>query len=100
MPEGKRLLEAEIVQVSPEHPTLGYKKVAAKLRSLGYRANKKMVQRVRREEGLQAPLAALASGGRGCLRDCRRRLSAATTSGPGTSFQTTPSEGASCGPSI
>jgi len=55
MPEGKRLLEAEIVQVSREHPTLGYKKLAAKLRSLGYRANKKMVQRVRREEGLQVP---------------------------------------------
>ena len=34
MPEGKRLLEAEIVQVSREHPTLGYKKLAAKLRSL------------------------------------------------------------------
>ena len=33
MPEGKRLLEAEIVQVSREHPTLGYKKLAAKLRS-------------------------------------------------------------------
>jgi len=55
MPEGKRLLEAEIVQVSREHPTLGYKKVAAKLRSLGYRANKKMVQRFRCEEGLQVP---------------------------------------------
>ena len=55
MPEGKRLLEAEIVRVSFEYPLLGYKKLAAKLRSLGCKTNKKMVQRVRREEGLQPP---------------------------------------------
>ncbi len=40
-------MEAEIVRVSREHPTLGYMKVTAKLRSLGYRANKKMIQRGR-----------------------------------------------------
>ena len=39
----KRLVQSEVVRVSGEHPTLGYKKVAAKLRSLGYRANKKML---------------------------------------------------------
>ena len=38
------------------------------------------------------------SGGRGCLWDCRRRQSGATTSGP--SSLTTPSEGTSCGRSI
>ena len=39
----KRLVLSEVFRVSREHPTLGYKKVAAKLRSLGYRANKKML---------------------------------------------------------
>lgn len=41
--------------MSRTHPTLGYKKIAAKLREVGYLANKKLVQRVRREEGLQVP---------------------------------------------
>jgi putative transposase len=54
-PDRKRLLESEIVRLSREHPTLGYKKIAGKLRSLGYLANKKLVQRVRREEGLRVP---------------------------------------------
>ena len=51
----KRLLEAQIVKVSREHPTLGYKKVTALMLSKGYQVNKKQVQRVRREEGLQVP---------------------------------------------
>jgi len=51
----KRQLEAEIVRMSKEHPTLGYKKITHKLRQLGYRVNKKQVQRIRREEGLQVP---------------------------------------------
>lgn len=55
LPERKQLLEAMIVRVSREHPTLGYKKIARKLRDEGYRVNKKIVQRVRREEGLQVP---------------------------------------------
>ena len=55
VPKKKQLLEAEIIRMSREHPTLGYKKIAAKLRSLGYKVNKKHVQRVRREEGLQIP---------------------------------------------
>lgn len=56
LPERKQRLEAEIVRVSKAHPTLGYKKIAAKLRALGLRVNKKQVQRVRRQEGLQVPL--------------------------------------------
>ena len=39
----KHLVQSEVVRVSREHPTFGYKKLAAKLRSLGYRANKKML---------------------------------------------------------
>lgn len=51
----KLRLEMEIVRMSKDHPTLGYKKIAHKLRELGYLVNKKQVQRVRREEGLQVP---------------------------------------------
>ena len=51
----KQRLEMEIVRMSKEHPTLGYKKIAHKVRELGYLVNKKQVQRVRREEGLQVP---------------------------------------------
>ncbi|MEO6845909.1 MAG: IS3 family transposase, partial [Chthoniobacterales bacterium] len=49
----KRLLEAEIVALSKEHATLGYRKITGLLRKMGYRVNKKQVQRIRREEGLQ-----------------------------------------------
>jgi putative transposase len=45
----------EIVRMSREHPTLGYRKIAHKVRELGYLVNKKQVQRIRREEGLQVP---------------------------------------------
>ena len=55
VPERKRLLENEIVRLSRAHPTLGYKKIAGLLRELGHRVGKKLVQRVRREEGLQVP---------------------------------------------
>lgn len=55
VPDKRQLLEAEIVRVSKEHPTLGYKKVTGLVRSLGFHVNKKQVQRVRREEGLQVP---------------------------------------------
>jgi hypothetical protein len=54
-PEGKQKLELEIVRVSKAHATLGYKKITQKLRELGYSVNKKQVQRIRREEGLQVP---------------------------------------------
>jgi len=55
LPEGKQKLELEIVRVSQAHPTLGYKKITQKLRELGSRVNKKQVQRIRREAGLQVP---------------------------------------------
>lgn len=51
----QRQLELEVVQVSKRYPTLGYKKITRKLRELGYAVNKKLVQRIRREEGLQVP---------------------------------------------
>ena len=53
--EWKQKLELEIVRMSQAHPTLGYKKITRKLRELGYSVNKKQVQRIRREEGLQVP---------------------------------------------
>jgi len=48
-------MEDQIVQMSRDHPTLGYRKIAAKLREAGWMVSKKVVQRVRREEGLQVP---------------------------------------------
>jgi len=51
----KQQLESEIIRMSKDHPTLGYKKIAHKVRELGYQVNKKQVQRIRREEGLQVP---------------------------------------------
>ena len=41
--------------MSQAHPTLGHKKIAGKLREQGFAVNKKQVQRVRREEGMQVP---------------------------------------------
>ena len=49
------MLEAAIVRLSRKHPTYGYKKITHMLREKGYRVNKKQVQRIRREEGLQVP---------------------------------------------
>jgi transposase InsO family protein len=51
----KRMLEEAIVAMSLRYPTEGYKKIAGQLRALGYRINKKQVQRVRRQEGLLVP---------------------------------------------
>ncbi|MGF1679488.1 MAG: IS3 family transposase [Candidatus Methylacidiphilales bacterium] len=48
----KRMLEEAVVAMSLKYPTEGYKKIAGQLRALGYRINKKQVQRVRRQEGL------------------------------------------------
>ena len=62
----KQRLEAEIVRMSRDHPTLGYKKIAYKLRELGYLVNKKQVQRIRREEGLQVPSPRPRRRRRGC----------------------------------
>lgn len=55
MPGGKQKLGLEIVRLSKEHPTLGYKKITQKLKGLGYSVNQKRVQEIRREEGLPAP---------------------------------------------
>ncbi len=55
MPEKKRLLEAEIVKMSKLHPTLGYRKITRKLCEAGWKVSKKVVKRVRCEEGLQVP---------------------------------------------
>ena len=55
VPPKKRLLEARIIKASRDHPTLGDKKLAGLLRQQGYHVNKKQVQRVCREEGLQMP---------------------------------------------
>lgn len=49
-------MESQIVKMSLTHPTLGYRKITRKLLEAGYHVNKKWVQRVRREEGLQVPL--------------------------------------------
>jgi transposase InsO family protein len=53
--EKKRLLEAEVVKMSKKYPAMGYKKIAGKLRGLGFKVGKNLVQKVRREEGLQVP---------------------------------------------
>ena len=50
--EKKQFLEQRIVEMSRQYPTEGYKKIAAQLCAMGYRINKKQVQRIRREEGL------------------------------------------------
>lgn len=55
MPERKRLAEREIVAMSLKYPTFGYRKITHKLREAGWLISKKVVQRVRREEGLQVP---------------------------------------------
>jgi transposase InsO family protein len=51
----QRRLEKAILEASRRHPTLGYRKIARKLREAGWRVNKKQVQRIRREDGLQVP---------------------------------------------
>lgn len=48
-----RLIE-RIKELSKEHPTYGYRFIAALLRREGWRVNRKKVQRIRRAEGLQA----------------------------------------------
>ena len=55
VPEKKRLLEAEIIKMSRKYPFFGYRKVTRKLIEGGWAVGKKLVQRVRREEGLEVP---------------------------------------------
>ncbi|MBK1860118.1 IS3 family transposase, partial [Cerasicoccus arenae] len=51
----RRLLELEVVNLSRQYPTMGYKKITGELRKAGFAVGKQFVQRVRREEGLQVP---------------------------------------------
>jgi hypothetical protein len=53
VPEKKKLLESEIVKMSKRYPCFGYRKITRKLIEQGWGVGKKLVQRVRREEGLQ-----------------------------------------------
>jgi len=55
VPPKKKLLEVEIVKMSQKYPFFGYRKVTQKLKEEGWSVGKKLVQRVRREEGLQVP---------------------------------------------
>lgn len=55
VPDKKKLLEAEIVKMSKKYPCFGYRKITRKLVEEGWAVGKKLVQRVRREEGLQVP---------------------------------------------
>ena len=50
LPPKKRLVEAQIVKVSREHLTLGYKKVTALMNTMGFQVNKKLVQCKRRDK--------------------------------------------------
>ena len=53
VPDKKKLLEAEIVKMSKKYPCFGYRKITRKLVEQGWVVGKKLVQRVRREEGLK-----------------------------------------------
>jgi transposase InsO family protein len=46
-------MEEKVIELSLKYPTLGYKKVSKKLRDLGYKISKQLVQRIRRDEFLQ-----------------------------------------------
>jgi hypothetical protein len=73
-PERKRLLEAEIVKMSKKHPTPGYKKIARKLREMGFKVGKNLVQKVRREEGLLQQRTAPSVAGLACARGiCQKK---------------------------
>ena len=55
VPDKTKLLEAEIVKMSKRYPCFGYRKITRKLVEEGWPVGKKLVQRVRCEEGLQVP---------------------------------------------
>ena len=82
-------METEIARTSRAHPTLGCRKVAAKLRSAGFVANKKAVRGARGEKKgrrrLQGPHD---NADAVSTRDCHRLRSIAITFGPGTSSAT------------
>jgi len=62
-------LRRELRRLSRAHPRWGYRKAWASLREAGFRANRKKIQRLWREEGLRVPL----------RRRKRYRLGASTT---------------------
>jgi transposase InsO family protein len=68
-PDRDRALRVELRQLSRAHPRWGYRRAHAQLRQQGWRVNRKAIQRLWREEGLQVP-------GR---RRKRQRLGTSTT---------------------
>jgi putative transposase len=52
MSQERRQMHGRIVRLSQEHPRYGYRRVRALLRREGHEINAKLVQRVRRQEGL------------------------------------------------
>ena len=68
-PDRDRALRAELRQLSRAHPRWGYRRAHAQLCQQGWRVNRKAIQRLWREEGLQVP-------GR---RRKRQRLGTSTT---------------------
>jgi transposase InsO family protein len=54
-PDRDKPLVAEIKRLAGKHPRYGYRFVTVKLRQEGWRVNKKRVQRLWRQEGLQVP---------------------------------------------
>ena len=49
-------LRARLRELSREHPRWGYRRAWASLRSEGWPANRKKIQRLWREEGLRVPV--------------------------------------------
>ena len=68
LPPKKRLIEAQIVKVSKEHPTLGYKKVTGLMNSMGYQVNSKLVQRSDLRKRTPGSASKAASAPSGALR--------------------------------
>jgi putative transposase len=64
-----RALRAELRHLSRTHPRWGYRRAHAQLREQGWRANRKAIQRLWREEGLRVP----------ARRRKRQRLGTSTT---------------------
>jgi putative transposase len=73
----KRETQAQIVDLSQEHPRYGYRRVTALLRRQGHEINPKRVQRVRRQEGLQVSRKQRKTRRRGLSTAQRRRAQGA-----------------------
>ena len=85
VPDKKKLLEGEIVKMSKKYPCFGYRKITRKLVEQGWSVGKKLVQRVRREEGLKFLLPNRVNVARASLQGSRSGQSTVIMSGPGTS---------------